>query len=61
MLSSDMSLTEIARKVGVPNLSQFSRLFHQQTGIAPKLYMQNTLRGKENGLGAEPHQAGNVP
>lgn len=40
ILSSDISLTEIARKVGIPNLSQFSRLFHQQTGIPPKLYMQ---------------------
>lgn len=43
MLSSDMSLTEIARKVGIPNLSQFSKLFHGQTGISPKLYMQNRL------------------
>lgn len=40
MLSSGMNLTEIAHRVGVPNLSQFSKLFHQQTGISPKLYMQ---------------------
>lgn len=42
ILSSTNDLAEIARKVGVPNLSQFSKLFHQQTGISPKLYMQKT-------------------
>lgn len=40
MFSSGITLTEIARKVGIPNLSQFSKLFHRQTGISPKLYMQ---------------------
>lgn len=43
MISSGMDLTEIACKVGVPNLSQFSKLFHQQTGISPRLYMQKKL------------------
>lgn len=43
MLSSGMDLTEIACRVGVPNLSQFSKLFHQQTGIPPRLYMQKKL------------------
>lgn len=40
MFSSGITLTEIARRVGIPNLSQFSKLFHRQTGISPKLYMQ---------------------
>lgn len=47
MLSSGIDLAEIARKVGVPNLSQFSKLFHQQTGISPKLYMQKMCIGQQ--------------
>ena len=41
MFSSNMDLAEIACKVGIPNQSQFSRLFHRHTGISPRLYMQN--------------------
>lgn len=45
MLSACTDLAEIARRVGVPNLSQFSRLFHQQTGLSPKQYLQKTVSG----------------
>lgn len=43
MLSSDMSIKEIAEEVGIPNLSQFSKLFYKQAGVAPSLYMQQRM------------------
>lgn len=44
MLSSEMNIKEIAEEIGIPNLSQFSKLFHKQTGMSPSLYLkrQNT-------------------
>lgn len=41
MFSSNLDLAGIACKVGIPNQSQFSKLFHRHTGISPRLYMQN--------------------
>lgn len=40
MLSSEMNIKEIAEEIGIPNLSQFSKLFHKQTGMSPSLYLQ---------------------
>ena len=40
MLSSSMNIKEIAEEIGIPNLSQFSKLFHKQTGMSPTLYQQ---------------------
>lgn len=47
MLFSDLDIAQIAREVGVPNLSQFSKLFHQQTGISPKLYIQKGYHNQQ--------------
>ncbi|HIZ91901.1 MAG TPA: helix-turn-helix domain-containing protein [Candidatus Bacteroides merdavium] len=30
----------MAEEIGIPNLSQFSKLFHKQTGMSPTLYLQ---------------------
>lgn len=38
MLLSDMSVKEIAEEVGVPNLSQFSKLFRKHLGVSPREY-----------------------
>lgn len=40
MLSSEMNIKEVAEEIGIPNLSQFSKLFHKQTGMSPSLYLQ---------------------
>lgn len=49
MLSSDMDITEIAREVGMPNLSQFSRFFRQQTGVPPSVYIQQRPARQSDG------------
>lgn len=38
MLLSDMSVKEIAEEIGIPNLSQFSKLFRKHVGISPREY-----------------------
>lgn len=38
LLASRLSIKEIAESVGIPNLSQFSKLFTKQTGCAPREY-----------------------
>lgn len=38
MLLSDMSIKEIAEEIGVPNLSQFSKLFRKHAGLSPREY-----------------------
>lgn len=38
LLASRLSTKEIAETVGIPNLSQFSKLFSKQTGYAPREY-----------------------
>lgn len=38
LLISRFSITEVAEMVGIPNLSQFSRLFAKATGHAPRDY-----------------------
>lgn len=38
MLTSQMTIKEIASAVGLPNLSQFSRLFSKHTNHAPREY-----------------------
>lgn len=40
MLSSGMNIKEIAEEIGIPNLSQFSKLFHKQTGMSPSCYLR---------------------
>lgn len=47
MLFSDLDIAQIAREVGMPNLSQFSKLIHQQTGISPKLYIQKGYHNQQ--------------
>lgn len=38
LLLSDLSIKEVAEAVGIPNLSQFSKLFHKMTGVAPRTF-----------------------
>lgn len=38
LLLSDLSIKEVAEAVGVPNLSQFSKLFHKITGKSPRAF-----------------------
>ena len=38
MLTSQITIKEIASAVGLPNLSQFSRLFSKHTHHAPREY-----------------------
>lgn len=40
MISSTMSIKEIAEEIGIPNLSQFSKLFHKFTGMSPSTYIK---------------------
>ena len=42
LLASRLSIKEIAETVGIPNLSQFSKLFIKHTGYTPREY-KNTL------------------
>lgn len=46
MISSTMSIKEIAEEIGIPNISQFSKLFHKQTGISPSIYIKNRSQKK---------------
>lgn len=41
MLLSDMSVKEIAEEIGIPNLSQFSKLFRKHVGRSPREYGKN--------------------
>ena len=43
MISSSMSIKEIAEEMGIPNLSQFSKLFYKHTGMNPSNYMKNEM------------------
>lgn len=38
LLLSDLSIKEVAEAVGIPNLSQFSKLFHKMAGVAPRSF-----------------------
>lgn len=38
LLLSDMSVKEIAEEIGIPNLSQFSKLFRKHVGVSPREY-----------------------
>lgn len=40
MISSTMSIKEIAEEIGIPNISQFSKLFHKLTGMPPSTYIR---------------------
>ncbi|RGM49289.1 AraC family transcriptional regulator [Bacteroides sp. OM08-11] len=41
LLASRLSIKEIAETVGIPNLSQFSKLFTKETGHSPREYRDN--------------------
>lgn len=41
LLASRLSIKEIAETVGIPNLSQFSKLFTKKTGHSPREYRDN--------------------
>lgn len=41
LLTSSLSIKEIAETVGIPNLSQFSKLFSKETGHSPREYRQS--------------------
>lgn len=41
LLTSRLSIKEIAETVGIPNLSQFSKLFSKGTGHSPREYRQS--------------------
>lgn len=40
MISSGLNIKEIAEEVGIPNVSQFSKLFHKEVGISPRDYIK---------------------
>ena len=40
LLTSRLSIKEIAETVGIPNLSQFSKLFSKQTNHSPREYRE---------------------
>lgn len=44
MISTDMSIKEIAEEIGIPNLSQFSKLFQKQMGMSPRDYIRICLK-----------------
>ena len=37
---TDLSITEIAHRIGCPNPSHFSRLFHRATTMTPRMFRQ---------------------
>lgn len=41
LLVSRLSIKEIAETVGIPNLSQFSKLFSKETGYSPREYREH--------------------
>lgn len=42
LLTSQLSITEIAETIGIPNISQFSNLFTKQTKRSPREYREMT-------------------
>ena len=42
LLSSRLSIKEIAETIGIPNLSQFSKLFTKEVGYSPREYLSTT-------------------
>lgn len=43
LLTSRQSIKEIAETIGIPNLSQFSKLFSKQTGHSPREYRETKI------------------
>lgn len=40
IISTNLNVKEIAEEVGIPNISQFSKLFHKEVGISPRDYIK---------------------
>lgn len=45
LTTTDLSITDIAEQVGIPNQSYFSRCVHKATGMQPSKYRQSQKRG----------------